>query len=229
MTDTSTNVFSDYSADFIMSCCDHTNLRPEAVWDDIKALCDEAIDAGCASVCIQPSYVQRAKAYAGDRIKICTVIGFPCGYNTTESKAFETQNAVACGADEIDMVINIGMLKDKQYDALSDEIAKIRKICEGKILKVIIETCLLDRDEIIKISEIISSSGADYIKTSTGFSTSGADAGDVALMKKHCPACKVKAAGGIRSPESAVQMLEAGASRIGESALLSALTGGSSK
>ena len=205
----------------ILSKVDHTVLSQSATWEDIKKLCDEAVKYKTASVCIPPSYVKAAKEYAGEKLAICTVIGFPNGYNTTAVKCFETRDAVMSGADEIDMVINIGWLKDKKYDEISEEIKKVKAECGEKILKVIIETCLLTRDEKIKMCEIVASSGADYIKTSTGFSTAGATFEDVELMRTHSPeTLKVKAAGGISSIEDAERFIAFGADRLGTSRIV---------
>ena len=202
----------------ILSCVDHTLLSQNATLDDIKAICDDGIKYQTASVCIPPSFVMDAKQYVGNRLKICTVIGFPNGYNTTAVKCFETENAIQNGADEIDMVINIGWLKDKKYDEILSEIKSVKRACGDKILKVIIETCLLSREEKIKMCEIVSLSGADYIKTSTGFSTAGATREDVKLMRENSPAhVKVKAAGGIASLEDAEDFLLLGADRLGTS------------
>lgn len=205
----------------ILSRVDHTVLGQAATWDDIRALCDDGIKYGTASVCIPASYVKQAKKYAGDKLKICTVIGFPNGYSTTAVKCFETEDAVRNGADEIDMVINVGWLKDRKYDLLLDEIKRVKASCGGKLLKVIIETCLLTDDEKIKMCEIVSESGADYIKTSTGFSTGGATKEDVALFTKHVsPNLKIKAAGGISSIEDAEDFIRLGASRLGTSRIV---------
>lgn len=205
----------------ILSKVDHTVLGQASTWSDIKALCDDGIKYGCASVCLPPAYVKRAKEYVGDKLKICTVIGFPNGYNTTAVKCFEAQKAVKEGADEIDMVINIGALKDKMYDYVLDEIKAVKKSCNGKLLKVIIETCLLTEEEKIKMCEIVSNSGADYIKTSTGFSTGGATREDIALFAAHVsPHLKIKAAGGIASLKDAEDMLALGASRLGTSRIV---------
>ncbi len=205
----------------ILSMVDHTVLSQSATWLDIKNLCDDGIKYGCASVCIAPSYVKKAKEYVGNKLKICTVIGFPNGYNTTAVKCFETADAVNNGADEIDMVINIGMLKDKRYDEIADEIKQIKHSCNGKILKVIIETCLLSGEEKIKMCEIVSDSGADFIKTSTGFSTGGATREDIALFKKHCAShLNIKAAGGIANLEDAEDMITLGATRLGTSRIV---------
>ncbi len=205
----------------ILSKVDHTVLGQASTWSDIKALCDDGIKYGCASVCLPPAYVKRAKEYVGDKLKICTVIGFPNGYNTTAVKCFEAQEAVKEGADEIDMVINIGALKDKMYDYVLDEIKAVKKSCNGKLLKVIIETCLLTEEEKIKMCEIVSNSGADYIKTSTGFSTGGATREDILLFAAHVsPHLKIKAAGGIASLKDAEDMLALGASRLGTSRIV---------
>ena len=205
----------------ILSRVDHTLLSQTATADEIKAICDDGIKYGCASVCIPPSYVSLAKSYVGDRIKICTVIGFPNGYNTTEVKCFEATDAVAKGADEIDMVINLGMLKDKRYAELLNEIKAVKNACMGRTLKVIIETCLLTDEEKKKMCQIVSLSGADYIKTSTGFSTAGATREDIALFSENVePHLLIKAAGGISSLEDAEAMINLGASRLGTSRIV---------
>lgn len=205
----------------ILSKVDHTLLSQTATWEQIKVICDDGIKYSTASVCIPPSYVKQAKEYVGDKLKICTVIGFPNGYNTTAVKCFETADAVNNGADEIDMVINIGWLKDKKYDLLLEEIKEIKKACSGRLLKVIIETCLLTEEEKIKMCEIVSESGADYIKTSTGFSIGGATKEDVALFKKYVSdSLKIKAAGGISSMQDAEDFIELGASRLGTSRIV---------
>lgn len=205
----------------ILSKVDHTLLSQSATWDEIKAICDDGMKYQTASVCIPASYVKQAREYVGDKLAICTVIGFPNGYSTTATKVFETADAVANGADEIDMVINIGMLKDKRYDELLNEIVDIKKACNGKLLKVIIETCLLTDDEKIKMCEIVSKSGADYIKTSTGFSTAGATKEDVALFAAHVEShLKIKAAGGISSIKDAEDFINLGASRLGTSRIV---------
>lgn len=202
----------------ILGVCDHTLLAQSSTWEQIKAICDDGMRFSTASVCIPPAFVKRAKDYVGDKLAICTVIGFPNGYNSTATKVFETRDAIAEGADEIDMVINIGELKAKNYDYLLNEIKAIKQACGDKILKVIIETCLLDDEEKIKMCEIVGQSGADFIKTSTGFSTAGATFDDVALMRKHSPAhVKVKAAGGISSLEDAEKFMSLGADRLGTS------------
>lgn len=205
---------------YILSKTDHTLLAQGADFEQIKALCDDAIKYGTASVCIAPSFVKAAKKYAGNKMRICTVIGFPNGYNTTSVKCFETRDAVANGADEIDMVINIGMLKEKRYDDILSEINAIKDACDGRILKVIIETCLLTDDEKIKMCEIVSNSNADYIKTSTGFSTGGATFDDIKLFAKHINNKKIKAAGGIKDFADAEKFIELGADRLGTSRLV---------
>ena len=205
----------------ILSKVDHTVLSQGATWDDIRVLCDDGIKYGCASVCIAPSFVKKAKEYVGNSLKICTVIGFPNGYNTTAVKAFEAAQAVKDGADEIDMVINIGMLKEKRYGEILNEINEVKKACDGRLLKVIIETCLLTEEEKIRMCEIVSESEADYIKTSTGFSTGGATREDIALFKAHVSdVTLIKAAGGISSLKDAEDMLSLGASRLGTSRIV---------
>ncbi|MBO5797116.1 MAG: deoxyribose-phosphate aldolase [Clostridia bacterium] len=205
----------------ILSTVDHTLLAPAATWEEIRTICDDGIAFGTASVCIPASYVKQAKEYVGDRLAICTVIGFPTGYSTTAVKCFETADAVANGADEIDMVINIGWLKDGRYDDLLAEIRAVKEACGGKLLKVIIETCLLTDEEKIKMCEIVSASGAEYIKTSTGFSTGGATPADVALFAAHvAPHLKIKAAGGIASIDDAEEFLALGAHRLGTSRIV---------
>lgn len=205
----------------ILSKCDHTLLAQSATWDEIKTICDDGIKYQTASVCIPASYVKQAKEYVGNKLKICTVIGFPNGYSTTKTKCFETQDAVENGADEIDMVINIGWVKDKKYDLVLQEIKDIKKACSGKLLKVIIETCLLTDEEKINMCKIVSESGAEYIKTSTGFSKYGATKEDVALMKANvAPHLKIKAAGGIASLEDAQDFINLGASRLGTSRIV---------
>lgn len=205
----------------ILSMVDHTVLGQTSTFNDIKNLCDDGIKYGCASVCIPPSYVKKAKEYVGNKIAICTVIGFPNGYNTTQVKCFETAEAVKNGADEIDMVINIGMLKDKRYDDVLEEIRQVKSACNGKLLKVIIETCLLTQEEKIKMCQIVSESGADYIKTSTGFSTGGATREDIELFANYdAPHLKIKAAGGIANLNDAEDMIKLGASRLGTSRIV---------
>lgn len=214
-----------YTDKEILSRIDHTLLKQDATFEQIKALIDEAIANGTASVCIPPSFIARAKEYAKGKMAICTVIGFPNGYSTTETKVFETADAVKKGADEIDMVINVGDLKEKNYDALLGEIKAIRAACEGKILKVIIETCMLTDEEKVKMCEIVSESGADYIKTSTGFASGGANAHDIALFAENVKGIKIKAAGGIKSVSDAEEFMSLGADRLGTSSLIKYLKG----
>lgn len=213
----------------ILSKVDHTILKQESTWEDVKQICNDGIKYNVASICIAPSYVKQASEYIkqnNSSLKVCTVIGFPNGYNTTETKVFETANAIENGAEEIDMVINVGWLKDKRYDEISREIKEIKRACQGKILKVIIETCLLTEEEKIKMCKIVSESGADYIKTSTGFSKSGATFEDVELMVKNvAEGIKVKAAGGISGLEDAEKFIELGASRLGTSRVIKAVKG----
>lgn len=205
----------------ILSICDHTLLLQIATWPEIKDLCDDAMKYHTASVCIPPCYVKQAADYMQGRIKVCTVIGFPNGNCSTATKVFETKDAIENGADEIDMVINVGWLKAKQYDLVLDEIKQIKQACGYHVLKVIIETCLLTEEEKIKMCEIVTESGADYIKTSTGFSTAGATFDDIALFAKHVgPDVKIKAAGGISSIEDAEKFMELGASRLGTSRIV---------
>jgi len=205
----------------ILSKVDHTLLSQTATWEEIKQICDDAERFAVASVCIPPSYVRAVKEYLDDRMAVCTVIGFPNGYNSTAVKVFETKQAIEDGADEIDMVINIGWLKDKRYDLLTDEIKQIKTVCGSRILKVIIETCLLDEDEKIRMCRIVTEAGADFIKTSTGFSKAGATFDDVALFAKHVGKdVKIKAAGGISSFDDAAKFIELGASRLGTSRLV---------
>ena len=205
----------------IFKTVDHTLLTQGATWEEIKEICDDGAAYQAASVCIPPSYVKRASQYLGGRLPVCTVIGFPNGYQTTAVKVFETKDAIENGADEIDMVINIGDLKDQNYDKIEEEIREIKEACQGKILKVIIETCLLTEEEKIKMCEIVTRSGADFIKTSTGFSTAGATFEDIALFAKHVgPNVKIKAAGGIKSFEDAEKFIELGASRLGTSRIV---------
>lgn len=205
----------------ILSRVDHTLLSQSATWEEIKSICDDGMTYHTASVCIPASYVKQAKEYVGDHLAICTVIGFPNGYSTTAVKVAETEDAVQNGADEIDMVINIGWLKDKRYDDLLSEIKAIKDACHGKLLKVIIETCLLTDEEKIAMCDIVSCSGADYIKTSTGFSTGGATPADVALFAAHvAPHLKIKAAGGIASIADAEEFIRLGASRLGTSRIV---------
>ena len=205
----------------ILSHCDHTLLAQTATWEEIRAVCDDGMKYETASVCIPASYVKQAKDYVGSRLAICTVIGFPNGYSTTATKCFETRDAVANGADEIDMVINIGWAKDGRWDDLLAEIKAVKEACQGKLLKVIIETCLLTDAEKIKLCEIVSASGAEFIKTSTGFSKAGATFHDVELFAAHvAPHVKITAAGGISSIEDAEKFLALGASRLGTSRIV---------
>ena len=208
-------------ANEVLKHVDHTLLTQTATWEEIKAICDDAVKYGTASACIPPSYVAQAKEYVGEKLAICTVIGFPNGYMTTATKEFETKDAIANGADEIDMVINIGWLKDKKYDLLENEIRTLKAACGEKILKVIIETCLLTDEEKVKMCEIVTTAGADYIKTSTGFSKAGATFADIELFAKNIgPAVKMKAAGGISSMDDAEKFLELGADRLGTSRII---------
>ena len=208
----------------ILSHVDHTLLKPEATWDQIKTLCDEAMEFGCATVCIPPSYVKRAAEYVQGNLKICTVIGFPNGYNTMAAKIFETKDAVENGASEIDMVINLGWVKDRNWKDLAQEIAGVKAACLGRPLKVIIETCLLSDMEKIKLCQLVAKEGADYLKTSTGFSTGGATREDVALFAKHVgPNVKIKAAGGIANLQDAEDFIKLGASRLGTSRVVKAV------
>ncbi len=205
----------------ILSVCDHTLLGVNATWADIKGICDDGMKFATASVCIPAAYVKRAKEYVEGKLAICTVIGFPNGYSTTATKVFETEDAIKNGADEIDMVINIGMLKDKMYDEILAEIKAIKAACGDKILKVIIETCLLTDEEKVMMCKIVSASGADYIKTSTGFSTAGATFDDVKLFSENIEShVKIKAAGGIASLDDAEKFIALGASRLGTSRIV---------
>ena len=202
----------------ILAKCDHTLLGQTATWADIKAICDDGMKYKTASVCIPQSFVKQAKEYVGDKLAICTVIGFPNGYATTAAKCFMATDTVDNGADEVDMVINIGWAKEGKWDEITAEIAAIKKACKGKLLKVIIETCLLTDEEKIALCKCVSDSGADYIKTSTGFSTAGATFADVELFAKHvAPHVKIKAAGGISSLEDAEKFIALGADRLGTS------------
>lgn len=205
----------------ILAKVDHTLLAQTATWEEIKQICDDGMRYETASVCIPPSYVEQAKNYVGDRLKICTVIGFPNGYNTTAVKEFETKDALKKGADEIDMVINLGWVRDGRFDLVEKEIRTLKDACGDNVLKVIIETCLLTEEEKVKMCEVVTNSGADFIKTSTGFSTSGATFADVALFKEHVgPQVKIKAAGGISSFADAEKFVELGADRLGTSRLV---------
>ena len=211
----------------ILSKVDHTLLNPKATWEEIKNICDDGMKYSTASVCIPPSFVKRAKEYVGNRLKICTVIGFPNGYNTAEVKIFETENAIENGADEIDMVINLGDLMDKNYGNILSEITKIKSVCGERVLKVIIETCLLSEEQKIKMCEIVTKSGADFIKTSTGFSTGGATFEDIELFAKYVGEnVKIKAAGGISSIGDAEKFISLGADRLGTSRIVKIVKGG---
>lgn len=204
----------------ILEKVDHTQLAPAATWAQVKALCEEAVEFGTASVCIAPAYVAQAHE-AFPQLTVCTVIGFPNGYNTTACKVFETKNAIENGAEEIDMVINLGWVKDEKYDRILDEIREIKAACGAKTLKVIIETCLLTETEKMELCRVVSQSGAEFIKTSTGFSTGGATPADVTLMRHQCaPRVKVKAAGGISSLADAEKFLSLGADRLGTSRIV---------
>lgn len=205
----------------ILSMVDHTYLKQDATWDEIKKTCDEGIKYKTASVCIPPSFVRLAREYVGTELKICTVTGFPNGYSTTRTKCFESQEAVQNGADEIDTVINIGDLKSRNYDKVLSDLKDIKASCQGKLLKVIIETCLLTDEEKEKMCELVSESGADFIKTSTGFSTGGATREDIILFSKYvAPHVKIKAAGGISSIKDAEDFISLGASRLGTSRIV---------
>jgi len=210
----------------ILSKVDHTLLTQTATWDEIRAICDDAVFYGTASVCIPPSFVKKAKEYVGDKMKICTVIGFPNGYSTSEVKVFETRQALKDGADEIDMVISIGTVKEGKYDRVLKEIRDIKAVCGSHILKVIIETCLLTDEEKINLCHVVTDSGADYIKTSTGFGGGGATFEDVKLFAENIgPGVKIKAAGGIASMEDAEKFIELGASRLGTSRIVKIVKG----
>lgn len=212
------------SEEEILEHVDHTLLLQTATWEEIRQICDDAMQYQTASVCIPPSYVKQASEYVQGSVPVCTVIGFPNGYMTTKAKEFETRDAIANGASEIDMVINVGWLKDKKYDLITEEIRILKAVCGDKILKVIIETCLLEEEEKIKMCEIVTEAGADYIKTSTGFSSGGATFEDVELFARHVgPQVKIKAAGGITSMEDARRFLELGADRLGTSRIIKLL------
>lgn len=210
----------------ILSRCDHTLLKPECTWEQIREVCDDGLKFNCASVCIPAGYVKQAGDYLGDSLKICTVIGFPNGYSTTAVKVFETEDAIRNGADEIDMVINIGWVKDRRWEDLLTEIKAVKASCQGRILKVIVEACLLTEEEKIKMCEIVTASGAEYIKTSTGFSTGGATREDVALFARHIGSgVKIKAAGGISTLQDAEDFLALGADRLGTSRIVKLVKG----
>ena len=209
----------DYSE--LLRHVDHTLLTPTATWDQVKTVCDEGLTCRTASVCIPPRYVKRAAAYVGNQLKICTVVGFPNGYSTPEVKVFETEDAIRGGADEIDMVADLGLVKSGDWEGVLEEIKAVKASCKGRILKVIVEACQLTREEKVKVCQIVTLAGADFIKTSTGFSTGGATVEDVALFRANIgPDVRIKAAGGIRTFEQAQAMLDAGADRIGASALV---------
>ena len=208
----------------ILAKVDHTVLSQTSTWEEVKKVCEEGILAQVASVCVPPCYVKEAVEFVKNSCKICTVVGFPNGNSTTNAKVFETKEAIENGADEIDMVINIGKLKAKEYEFVLEEIKSIKEACRDKILKVIIETCLLTEEEKIKMCEIVTQSGADYIKTSTGFSTSGATKEDIMLFSKYVgTSVKIKAAGGISTKEDAINLITAGAVRLGSSKLVKLL------
>ncbi len=208
----------------IVNYVDHTLLAQTATWEEIKQICDDGVAYQTASVCIPPAYVKQAKEYLGEKLAVCTVIGFPNGYNTTAVKVFETKDAVANGADEIDMVINLGMVKDGDFAAVSEEIKAVKEACDGRILKVIIETCLLTEEEKITMCEVVTEAGADFIKTSTGFSTAGATFADIELFAKHIgEGVQMKAAGGISSLDDAKKFVELGATRLGTSRIVKIL------
>ena len=203
---------------------DHTILSPCATWEQVKTACDQALAHNTATVCIPPRYVKRAADYVGSRLKLCTVVGFPNGYSTPEVKVFETEDAIRNGADEIDMVVNLGLVKDGDWEGVVSEIKAVKASCKGRILKVIVEACLLTREEKINMCRVVSMSGADYLKTSTGFSTGGATLTDAALFRQQlAPGVRLKAAGGIKTLEQAQSFLDAGADRIGASGLLDCL------
>lgn len=203
---------------------DHTILSPSATWEQVKTACDQALAHNTATVCIPPRYVKRAADYVGNRLKLCTVVGFPNGYSTPEVKVFETEDAIRNGADEIDMVVNLGLVKDGDWEGVVSEIKAVKTSCKGRILKVIVEACLLTREEKINMCRVVSMSGADFLKTSTGFSTGGATLTDAALFRQQlAPGVRLKAAGGIKTLEQAQAFLDAGADRIGASGLLDCL------
>ena len=205
----------------ILAHCDHTLLKQESTWAQIKEVCDDGLKYGCASVCMPASFVKQAAEYVGNELKICTVIGFPNGYSTPEVKVFETEDAIRGGADEIDMVADLGLVKSGDWEGVLEEIKAVKASCKGRILKVIVEACLLTCEEKQAMCRIVSMSGADFIKTSTGFSTGGATYEDVKLFREHCsPDVRIKAAGGIRTLEEAQTYLELGADRIGSSGLV---------
>jgi len=203
---------------------DHTVLAPDTTWEQVKTACDEAMEHGAATACIPPRYVKRAAEYVGNKLKLCTVVGFPNGYATPEVKVFETEDAIRNGADEIDMVVNLGLVKSGDWEGVLAELRAVKDSCKGRILKVIVEACLLTREEKVNISRIVSVSGADFLKTSTGFSTGGATLTDVALFRQYlAPGVRLKASGGIKTLEQAQAFLDAGADRIGASGLIACL------
>ncbi|MDO4474490.1 MAG: deoxyribose-phosphate aldolase [Eubacteriales bacterium] len=205
----------------ILKRVDHTLLKQTSTWEEIRKICDDAVQYQTASVCIPPSFVKQAKEYVLDKMQICTVIGFPNGYNTTACKVFEAQDAIHNGADEIDMVINLGWVKEQNYKAVKEEIAELKKVCGTKILKVIIETCFLTEEEKIKMCQVVTEAGADYIKTSTGFGTGGATPEDIKLFSEHIGEhVKMKAAGGISTLEDAEEFIRLGAERLGTSRII---------
>lgn len=210
----------------ILSRCDHTLLKPQCTWDQIKELCDDGVRFGCASVCIPAAYVKRAADYLGGKLTVCTVIGFPNGYSTTAAKVFEAGDAVENGAGEIDMVVNVGWVKDGLWDQVLDELKAVKAACRGRVLKVIIETCLLTDAEKETMCEIVAEAGADYIKTSTGFSTAGATFHDIELFARCCHGrYKIKAAGGISTVEDMERFVALGADRLGTSRAVKLLAG----
>ena len=210
----------------ILAAVDHTLLRPTATWEEIRQICDDGVAYGCASVCIPPSYVKQASEYLAGKLPVCTVIGFPNGYSTTAVKVFEAQDAMANGAREIDMVVNLGWVKDGRWSDVLAELRAVKEACGEHILKVIVETCQLTQEEKVKLCELVTESGADFIKTSTGFSSGGATAEDVALLRTHVGAqVQVKAAGGITSLEDAQTFLDLGAARLGTSRIVALVKG----
>ena len=210
----------------ILSKVDHTLLTQTATWEEIRQICDDGVKYGCSSVCIPASYVKQAAEYVAGKIPVCTVIGFPNGYSTTAAKCFEAEDAVANGASEIDMVINIGWVKDGKFDEVEQEIRAVKVSCHGRILKVIIETCFLTEEEKIRMCQVVSAAGADFIKTSTGFGGGGATREDVALFAKHvAPEVRIKAAGGIADLQDAEDFVNLGASRLGTSRIVKAVKG----
>lgn len=218
--------YTDGQIRAILAHVDHTLLRPDAPWEEVRALCDDAVIYHTASVCIAPSYVAQASTYLNGAVPICTVIGFPNGYNTTAVKCAEAADAVLNGADEIDMVINLGWVKDRRWNDLYAEIDAVKKACDGRLLKVIVETCLLTDEEKIRITEIVDDSDADFIKTSTGFSTAGATREDLTLFRDHIRGTtRIKAAGGIKTLDDAADFLELGADRLGTSRIVTLVKG----